>query len=81
MTIYPMTTAPMDGTRFRGLCGEDLIAMCWHPDFEAFVSSWRQITMAKGYLIDGMQTHDHSPVIHEPTGWQPLDELTLDNST
>lgn len=69
----PISSAPKDGTRFWGDDGDDAIAMFWHPKFEAFVSSFRRMTLAKGMTFDdGMATSDHSPVIHHPTHWQPL---------
>lgn len=68
----PMSTAPVDGTRFWGSVGDDAIAMLWHEEFQAFVSSWRQITMAPGFTIDGRTEQNHSPVVHRPKGWMPL---------
>ncbi len=67
-----IATAPKDGTRFWGNEGDDAIAMFWHPKFEAFVSSYRQMTMAPGYTFNGEAQHDHSPEVHEPTHWRPL---------
>lgn len=69
----PIATAPKDGTRFWGLVDEDAIGMLWHDEFEAFVSSWRQMVMAPGYTIDGKSHRDHSPVKHSPTQWRPLE--------
>jgi hypothetical protein len=68
----PIETAPRDGTRFWGAVGDDAIAMLWHPKFEAFVSGWRRMMMARGYTFDGEAVHDHSPTIHEPRYWMPL---------
>lgn len=70
-----ISTAPRDGTRFWGNVGDDAIAMFWHPEFEAFVSYFRRMTMAPGYMIDGKSTKDHSPVIHHPTHWTPIRPL------
>lgn len=68
----PIAEAPKDGTEFYGLVGDDLIAMFWHPGFCAFVSSFRRMTMAPGYSIDGQPYKDHSPVVHTPEWWRPL---------
>ena len=73
--MEPMATAPKDGTRFRGKVGDDLIAMFWHPEFNAFVSSFRRMTMAPGYTINGKAYEDHSPTIHEPSAWVPAPDL------
>lgn len=64
--------APRDGKWFWGKIGEDAIAMRWHDGFGEFVSSWRQMTMAPGYLIDGQSGKDHSPVVHKPSLWMPI---------
>lgn len=69
-----INTAPKDGTRFWGLVGDDAIAMFWHETFDAFVSSFRRMTMAPGYTIDGKASKDHSPTIHKPKHWMPLQE-------
>lgn len=65
-------TAPKDGSRFWGKVDDDAIAMFWHPKFEAFVSSFRRMTMAPGYTIDDEPYSDHSPDIQEPEAWMPL---------
>jgi len=77
LILRPMETAPRDGTPFWGIVGPDAIHMLWHADFQAFVSSWRRMTMAKGYLIDGAPYKDHSPVVHKPVAWTPLPECLL----
>jgi len=69
-----MDTAPKDGTRFWGKVGDNAVAMFWHPKFGAFVSSFRRMTMAPGYTIDGEGFSDHSPTIEEPAGWMPIPE-------
>lgn len=68
----PIETAPKDGTRFWGKDGDDAIAMLWHSEFDAFVSSWREMTFAKRY---GGGTRLHSPEKHYPTHWMPLTAL------
>ena len=65
-------SAPKDGTQFWGNVDGDAIKMIWHPKFEAFVSSWRRMIMAKGYTVNGEPYEDHSPEIHSPTHWMPL---------
>lgn len=65
-------TAPKDGTLFWGCIDDDAIAMLWHESFGAFVSSWRRMTMAPGYTINGKAWEDHSPTAHTPTHWMPL---------
>jgi hypothetical protein len=69
-------TAPRDGTQFWGLVGDDAISMSWHPTFNAFVSSFRRMTLAPGYTFeDGATFQDHSPTIHEPSLWAPLPKV------
>jgi len=69
----PISTAPKDGTKFWGRSGEDAIAMFWHPKFNAFVSSFRIMTMHNGCTFaDGSTEREHSPEAHEPTHWMPL---------
>ena len=67
----PIETAPRDGSKFLGQCGENFISMFWHPELKVFCSSFRRMHMAEGYTINGKQYEDHSPVIHEPTAWIP----------
>jgi hypothetical protein len=64
----PIETAPKDGTRFWGNEDDDAIAMLWHKDFNAFVSTWRQMTFAENY---GGGVRNHSPHEHFPTHWMP----------
>ena len=68
----PIREAPKNGTPIWGLIGDDLIRMFWHPEFEAFVSAFRRMTMAPGYTIDGKPYKDHSPTVHEPELWIPF---------
>jgi hypothetical protein len=75
MKWMPLETAPKDGSKFWGKVGDDAIAMLWHPKFEAFVSSWRRMTMHNGWTFEnGETTQDHSPEVHKPTAWMPLPE-------
>jgi hypothetical protein len=71
----PIETAPRDGTKFWGNCDDDAIAMFWHDGFNEFVSSFRRMVMAEGYLINGKSYEDHSPVVHKPTHWMPIRSL------
>lgn len=68
----PIETAPKDGSRFWGDDGDDAIAMFWHEGFGEFISSYRRMTMAPGYTIDGESFKDHSPVVHSPTRWRHI---------
>lgn len=67
-----MESAPKDGARFWGRVGDDALSMLWHEGFGAFVTCWRRMQMAPGYLIDGKPYKDHSPDIQKPTAWMPL---------
>ena len=71
MDWQPIETAPRDGTKFYGECGENLIFMFWHPELEVFCSSFRRMQMAEGYKINGKSYEDHSPVTHQPSRWMP----------
>ena len=77
----PIETAPTDGTRFWGKVGDDAIAMLWHPEFDAFVSSWRQMTMAPGYTMNGKSVVSHHPEIHKPTSWMPLPKPPVESNS
>lgn len=72
MDFQSMETAPRNGSKFLGRCGENAIAMFWHPDLRVFCSSFRRLQMVEGYSINGKPYEDHSPVVHHPTGWAPL---------
>jgi hypothetical protein len=67
----PMETAPRDGTPFWGRVNEDAIRMFWHPEFNAFVSSFRRMQLHNGntFADTGKDYSDHSPQIHYPTSW------------
>lgn len=63
----PISEAPRDGTPIWGMDGDDAIKMFWHPKFDAFVSGFNRMTLAKGYTFDdGSTFSDHSPTIHKP---------------
>lgn len=68
----PIETAPKDGSKFWGDDDEDAVAMFWHEGFGEFISSYRRMTMAPGYTIDGKGYKDHSPVVHKPHRWMPI---------
>lgn len=78
----PIETAPRDGASIIGAYfnqpwtnahREGRIVQCWYqPEFEAFISSCRQMTMAPGYTIDGMASMLHSPDIEDVTHWMTL---------
>ena len=75
-TWQPIETAPKDGT---GIIGRrrrgDVVACWWQPEFEAFISSWRVMSLAAGYTFEGGKSEQlHSPVIEEITHWMPLPE-------
>ena len=79
----PISTAPKDGSWFWGYIDGDALRMRWHQRFQAFVSSWRQMTMAPGYKIrddDGEMVSelDHSPTVEHPEYWMPYIEPTTD---
>jgi hypothetical protein len=78
MAWNDMSTAPKDGSRFWGRCDDDAIAMFWHPTFDAFVSSFRRMTMAPGYTIDGEAFQDHSPDIRCPDAWMPIPAASIE---
>jgi hypothetical protein len=67
-----METAPRDGTPFWGIVDNDAIYMFWHERFKAFISPYRRMEVAPGYLINGQQFEDHSPTIRYPSAWVPL---------
>jgi len=69
--LQEIETAPKDGSKFLGKCGEDYILMFWHPELKVFCSSFRRLQMAEGYSINGKSYEDHSPVTHTPSAWIP----------
>jgi hypothetical protein len=78
-----ITTAPRDGTLILGgffrqpwadshRQGE-IVRCWWQPEFEAFISSAREMTLAPGYTFDnGSARKLHSPVIEAVSHWMPL---------
>lgn len=79
----PIETAPKDGTQFIGLyfSGEyerkgDIVRCWWQPEFKAFISSCRQMSLASGYTFgDGSTNRLHSPDIERVSHWMPLPPL------
>lgn len=79
----PIETAPRDGTSIIGAFWsirwadshrKGDIVRCWYqPEFDAFISSCREMTLAAGYTFaDGSTRELHSPVIEPVTHWMPL---------
>lgn len=79
----PRETAPKDGTRFIGAFWSipwadhhkygDVVVCWWQPEFDAFISSCREMTLADGYSFEGGHTKKlHSPTIEPITHWMPL---------
>lgn len=79
---HDISTAPKDGAAIIGAFfairwadshrKRDIVRCWWQPEFEAFISSCRQMTMAPGYAINGKTSELHSPVIEPITHWMPL---------
>lgn len=74
-----ISTAPKDGTviigaawRRRSEGGERIWRCWWQPEFDGWIESCRQMTMAPGYTIDGQTQKLHSPDHAYPTHWMPL---------
>lgn len=68
----PIDSAPRDETRIIGMDwrGYGRLSLCWwQPEFGAWISGARIMTMAPGYTVDGMREKLHSPEIETPTHW------------
>lgn len=69
----PIDGAPRDGERIWGKVGDDAVAMLWHPKFQAWVSSWRQMALPNGHKFEtGSSFLEHSPTVHHPDAWMPM---------
>ena len=79
----PVSDAPKDGTEIIGAFFDirwadshrkhDVVRCWWQPEFNAFISSCREMTLAPGLTFeDGTRRNLHSPVIEPITHWMPL---------
>lgn len=72
-------TAPKDGTRIIGAFWADryhkgeVVNCWWQPEFQAFISGCREMTLAPGYTFeDGSTCQLHSPQIEQISHWMPM---------
>lgn len=81
----PIETAPRDGTPFIGAFWsirwadshrKGDVVRCWYqPEFDAFISSCREMSLAAGLTFENGATRKlHSPIIEPITHWMPLPE-------
>ena len=53
----------------------DIVKCWWQPEFDAFISSCREMRLAAGYTFeDGADRQLHSPVTEKISHWMPLPE-------
>jgi hypothetical protein len=80
-------SAPRDGTIIIGLYwdvpnshreSKGKVVRCWfQPEFDAFISDCRMMTLAEGYSFDdGSSTQLHSPSIELVSHWLPFNPPT-----
>lgn len=78
-----ISTAPRDGTRiiggfFRQPWADshkqgEIVQCWWQQEFEAFISSCRQMLLHNGYTFgDGSTSQLHSPEVEDVSHWMPL---------